>query len=97
MQFAWAREAVKFEKGAGGFQGKRKAHSYFKKIRLTSLQKSQVLTGALGNYTVDALSKAALHTFGDRRIPRKTGSTFLFQKDETDFFAEVPGAYKRSG
>ena len=32
-------------------------------MRLSQLQKSQVLTGALGNYTVDALSKAAPHAY----------------------------------
>ena len=32
-------------------------------MRLSNLQKSQVLTGALGNYTVEALSKAALHIY----------------------------------
>ena len=60
---AWQRELLKVEKVAGELKDKWKAHLYLKKMRLSQLQKSQVLTGALGNYTVEALSKAALHTY----------------------------------
>jgi len=60
---AWAREVLKVEKVAGELQEKWKAHLYLKKMRLQALQKTQVLTGALGTYTVDALSRAALTTF----------------------------------
>ncbi|MDP7646543.1 MAG: hypothetical protein QGH82_00470, partial [Candidatus Woesearchaeota archaeon] len=60
---AWAREVLKVEKVAGELQGKWKAHLFLKKMRLKPEHKSQVLTGALGNYTVEALQKAALTTF----------------------------------
>jgi len=39
-------------------------------MRLSTLQKSQILTGALGSYTVEALSKAALHTYPSMREAR---------------------------
>ena len=64
---AWARELHRAEKVAGELQGKWKAHLYLKKMRLPSISKSQVLTGALGSYTVEALSKAALTTFPNIR------------------------------
>ena len=36
---------------------------YLKEMRLTIFQKSRILTGAFGSYTVDALSRAALHIY----------------------------------
>ena len=42
--------------------GKWKAHLYMKKMRLSFPQKSQVLTGTLGEYTVEAIQKSALHS-----------------------------------
>ena len=44
----WFKEVTKAEKVAGETTGKWKAHLYLKKMKITSLQKSQVLTGALG-------------------------------------------------
>ena len=70
---AWQRELFKVTKVAGELQGKWMAHLYLKKMRLSTLQKSQVLTGALGNYTVEALSKAALHTYPSMRDPYRDG------------------------
>ena len=60
---AWHRELTTAEKVAGELTGKRNAHLYLKKLRLSQTQKSQVLTGALGQYTVEALQKAALTYF----------------------------------
>ena len=60
---AWAREVYKVEKVAGELTDKWKAHLSLTEMRLTSLQKSQVLTGALGTYTVEGLQKAALTKF----------------------------------
>ena len=67
---AWQRELLKVEKVAGELKDKWKAHLYLKKMRLSTLQKSQILTGALGSYTVEALSKAALHTYPSMREAR---------------------------
>ena len=64
---AWARELQKAEKVAGEITGKWKAHLYMKKMRLSDFQKTQVLTGALGVYTVEALSKSALTAFPSMR------------------------------
>ncbi len=60
---AWSRELLKAEKVAGDLAVKWKAHVYLKKMRLAPIPKSQVLTGILGDYTVEALQKAALTTF----------------------------------
>ena len=59
----WAKELAKAEKVAGKLADKWQAHLYMKKIRLSGLQKTQVLTGTLGDYSVPALQKAALTTF----------------------------------
>jgi hypothetical protein len=60
---AFAREVFKVEKVAGELSDKWKAHLYLNKMKLSTTMKSQVLTGALGNYTVPALGKAALTSF----------------------------------
>jgi len=49
---AWSRELHRAEKVAGELLPKWKAHLYLKKMRLNPIQKSQVLTGCLGEYTV---------------------------------------------
>ncbi len=64
---------MKVEKVAGELKDKWKAHLYFKKMRLSTLQKSQILTGALGSYTVEVLSEAALHTYPSMREARGQG------------------------
>ena len=51
----WFKEVTKAEKVAGEITGKWKAHLYSEKMKITTLQKSQVLTGALGNFTFKAL------------------------------------------
>ena len=58
----WFKEVTKAEKVAGEITGKWKAHLYLKKMRISTLQKSQVLTGALGKFTVEALQKSAMIT-----------------------------------
>ena len=60
---SWFSEISKAEKVAGELQPKWKAHLYLRKMRLSPYQKSQVLTGSLGDYTVEGLGKAALRTF----------------------------------
>ena len=59
---AFDNEIRKAEKVAGEITGKWKAHLYLKKMKLSFQQRTQVLTGALGEYTVEALRKAALTT-----------------------------------
>ena len=59
----WFKEITKAEKVAGELTGKWKAHLYLKKMRINPMQKSQVLTGALGKFTVEALQKSAMVTF----------------------------------
>ena len=54
---AWARELFKVEKVAGELHGKWKAHLYLRKMKLTPVQKTQILTVTLGVYTVEALAK----------------------------------------
>ena len=60
---AWERELSKAEKVAGELTPTWKAHLYFKKMKLSSAQRTHVLTGTMGQYTVEALSKAALVIF----------------------------------
>ena len=60
---AWARELFKVEKVAGELAAKWTAHLYLTKMKLTPVQKTQILTVSLGVYTVAALMKAALTTF----------------------------------
>ena len=73
---AWDREVMKVVKVAGELNEKWAAHLFLKKMRLQPQQKSQVLTGTLGKYTVDAIKKAALTTFPSMK----------------DAFARQPGA-----
>jgi len=82
---AWFRELKKAEKVAGELTDKWKAHLYLKKLRMPPQQKSQVLTGALGQYTVEALQKAALTSFPNireafSRIPSKPSSGYTTQR-----------------
>ena len=59
----WEKEVRKAEKVAGEITGKWKAHLYMKKMRITTLMVSQLLTSTHGEYSVDALSRAALKTY----------------------------------
>ena len=73
----WGNELYKVEKVAGELTPRWKAHLYMKKLRLDATKKSQILTGALGVYTVDALSKSALTTFPSiREIATKSCSSW---------------------
>merc|ERR1712023_141091 len=63
FNLCWSREIVKVEKIAGELPARWKAHLYLKKLRLNSMQRSQVLTGTLRKYTVDALQRSALTAF----------------------------------
>ena len=58
----WIKEFTRAERVAGEITGKWKAHLYLKKMRINTLQKSQVLTCALGQFTVEALQKSAMIT-----------------------------------
>ena len=64
----WFKEVTKAEKVAGEIAGKWKAHLYLKKMRINTLQKSQVLTGALGQFAVEALQKSATITFPSLKV-----------------------------
>ena len=57
------REVALAEKVAGELAPTWKAHLYLKKMRLRDDRESQVRTGALGQYTVEALRKSALSAF----------------------------------
>ena len=59
----WDTEIKKVEKHAGPLPERWKAHLYMNKMRVNDMQRSQIMTGALGEFTVKALSKAALQTF----------------------------------
>ncbi len=69
---AWSRELLKAENVAGELTTKWKAHLYLKKMRLGPVPKSQVLTGSLGDFSVEALQKSALTTFPKGCFYRKT-------------------------
>ena len=73
---AWDRERNKAEKVAGKLPRTWGAHLYLEKMKLSTFQKTQVLTGSLGKFEVEALSKAALHSFPTMRgeQARKVGS-----------------------
>ena len=56
----WTTELAKVEKIAGDLNPKWKAHLYLRKLRVNTTQKAQIHTVTLGNYTVEALQKAAM-------------------------------------
>ena len=57
------KEINQVEKVAGELAPTWKAHLYLTKMKLREDKMSQVLTGALGRYTVDALRQSALAAF----------------------------------
>ena len=59
----WDTEIKKVEKHAGPLPERWKAHLYMNKMRVNDMQRSQIMTGALGEFTVKTFSKAALVTF----------------------------------
>ena len=64
---AWAREIRKAEKASGDLAPKWKAHLYLEKMRMPPQSKSQIFTASLGDFTVEALQKAALTAFPNVR------------------------------
>ena len=65
---AWDKEVAKAEKVAGELTEKWKAHLYLKKMKLPVMAKTQVLTGSLGKYRLNSLSRPSQSPQNRRRI-----------------------------
>ena len=61
----WDIETKKAERHAGEITERWKAHLFIKKLNINAMMTSQLRTASLGEFTVDAMSKAALRTFPD--------------------------------
>ena len=60
---SWAKELKKAEDVAGELTPKWKAHLYMTKLKLSTTQRTQILTATLGVFTTEAIQKAALTVF----------------------------------